>query len=100
LCSFDSQVRHARSISMLPSHIEALDFLFAEKKPENLIIKESYKNYSRTYVQVPSWATIEMILAENLSKIMNLLKFKTYTQDMLKEIMNKAASTADYILGL
>ena len=100
LSSFKSQIRYAHSINMLPSHIKAFDFLFTKDNPESSIMKKSYKSYSRSYLQVPSWATIEMILAENLSKIMDALKFKTYSKDFLKKITNKTASTVDYILSI
>jgi len=100
LSSFKSQIRYARSINMLPSNIKAFDFLFTRDNPEDSIMEKSYKNYSRSYIQVPSWATIEMILAENLSKVMDALKFRTYTKDFLKEIIDNTASTVDYILSL
>ena len=100
MCSFESQVRHSRATGNLPSSVRAFDKLYSGKNDKNLILKQSYKKDSRLYRQVPTWATIEMILCEGLFKITEALEKKSYSTKYLKQVMNKSAATVDYILDL
>lgn len=100
LTSDESQLRHCEAIGMLPSVAEALGTLFKQETPDSKILKDSYQKFGRGYPQVPLWASIEMILADEFYNVIGLIKAKQYSEARLAERMNKAAERVNYLLSL
>lgn len=100
LTSKESQLRHCQTIGMLPSVSEAFESMFKQETPQNKTLKDTYQKYGRGYPQVPLWASIEMVIAEELYNVQEFIRAKQYTESHLVERMNKAAEKVNYLLSL
>lgn len=98
--SAESQLRYCKTIGMLPSVVEALDLLLKKDNPQSRVLKDSCQKFGRDYPQVPLWASIEMIIVEELFNVLQLIKSKQYTEARLAEGLNKAAERVNYLLSL
>jgi multiple sugar transport system substrate-binding protein len=100
LIGVDSQLRHSRKIGMLPSRYKALEPLLSSSPNEVADVFRNSLRVARTLPCAATLGTIERILGRTSTELMDTVRDRSYTKDVLSAKMQAAAREADYVLSL